>query len=152
MAYANREKIQSRSTKYLTPESVDADQLRNGQEFADSRIDSRLDAKYVVPFSDPAPDEIIEISADLAAYFIILDLFQNGTADAPVEYAQELYRRAMESLNALAGTTDATLPDPGSGDEILPTSIRVSPGRTGVLANFDGVNPPCYPRGCAWPY
>jgi phage gp36-like protein len=149
MAYADRDKIQSRSTKHLTESTMPSDKLANAQEFADAEIDFRLSERYLVPFSDPAPDKIIEISADLAAYFAILDIFQNGTADAPVEYAQELYRRAQESLALLAGGNKvATLPDPDSEATAIPSGIRVRAGRLPLLANFDGVNRPSYGR---WP-
>jgi len=141
--YATRDKIQSRSTRFLTSLTVSNDQLASGQEYADAEIDSRLDAKYVTPFSAPIPDKVVEISADLAAYFIILDIFQSGTADAPVEYAIELKTRAEDSLKLLAGTDAAGLPgDDPAVDSITPSSIRVRAGRLPTLANFDGVNRP----------
>lgn len=150
MAYADREKIASRSTKYITEGTVPDERLVFGQQFADAEIDSRLPFKGA-PFDDPGPTpaKIVEIAADLAAYFVILDLFQNGTADAPVEYAQHLKERADQALDRLAGGT-SVLPDPEGVDPVdtVPSSVYFTQRTAGVLENFDGVTPPrCYPRG-----
>lgn len=150
MAYADREKVASRSTKYLTEDAMTDEKLVAGQQYADAEIDSRLPFKGA-PFDNPGPTpaKIVEIAADLTAYFVILDLFQNGRADAPVEYAQHLKERADQSLDRLAEGT-SVLPDPEGSEptERIPSSVYFTQRQTGVLENFDGVTPPrCYPRG-----
>ena len=67
--------------------------------------------------------------------------------DAPVEYANELYRRAQESLKFLTDSSDAgaSLPDevtPDTPPTNLGRSVYAQAGRTGILANFDGIHRP----------
>lgn len=147
MPYADRETIQSRSVKYLTEAAVTEPQLVRGQAFADEEINSRL--HHLRPFGTPVPGKVTEIAADLAAYFLILDLFQNGTMDAPVEYAQELWRRSQEALDKIA-SGDAGLGSQDGEEEPIapPASVRFRPGRPRLLEHFDGVHKPCfYPPG-----
>lgn len=145
MPYADRDKIQSRTNKYLTEESVDADMLAQAQAFADAEINSRLE--HLRPFPSPTPDKISEISADLAAYFLIDNIVQDGTMDKPAAYALELYQRAQASLELIASGKAGLGSVEGEEEaEAPPPSVRFRPGRTRVLAHFDGVNPPpCYP-------
>lgn len=148
MAYADRDKIASRSTDFLTETNVPDERLSNAQSFADSEIDSRLAARYgaMVPF-DPVPAKIEEIAADLAAYFAIIDLFQNGVGTAPVDYANLLFERAQQALDRLADG-HASLPggDPNAETTLVPPSIRSQPRRTGFLQSFDGSS-----RPSGWP-
>lgn len=141
MPYADRETIQSRSVKYLTEGAVTDEQLVKGQAFGDEEVNSRL--HHLRPFGTPTPGKVVEIAADLAAYFLILDLFQNGTMDAPVEYAQELWRRSQEALDKIASGDAGLGSQTGEEEpEATPASVKFRAGRTRILASFDGVNKP----------
>lgn len=110
--------------------------------WADRRINGRLRALYAVPFS-PVPDEIVEISADLAAYYILFKIFIAGCEDESVKAAQELRQRAETELQAILDKK-VTL---GVGDSPTPVKagIRSSTyGSTPSLRNFDGLNRPDY--------
>ena len=149
MPYADRDKIQSRTNKYLTEDSVTAPMLAQAQAFADEEINSRLE--HLRPFATPTPGKISEISADLAAYFLIDNIVQDGTMDKPAAYALELWERAQNSL-ALIADGKAGLGSVEGEDEpdSPPPAVKFRPGRRRVLANFDGVNPPrCYHSN--WP-
>ncbi len=91
---------------------VESDVIDRAIERADRRIDTYLRGRYVLPF-DPAPKEIIEISASLAVYFL-----SERNDITPSEGLRQRYDDAMKLLKDLqAGraTLDETGQDEGLG-------------------------------------
>lgn len=144
MPYADNTTVISRSTLFIVRAS--SDQFIAGHEFADSEIDSALaNSRFasLLPF-DLVPREIKSIAADLAAAFIIIDLYQNGVADAPVSYAEFLANRAERKLLAMAGVPPG-LPETNVDGELPSSSVAYTQGIPGPLAGWDGRSIPNHP-------
>jgi hypothetical protein len=147
MPYATEEQIRARATRYL--DRATSEQLAAGLEFGASKVNSRLStSRYasLIPFAAPVPGIVTSIAADLAAYFVLDDLFQQGESTAPIEYARELYQRAMEELQAIVDG-NADIPESEISSETLPKpSVAFRRGSCPTpLANFDGRNMPKHP-------
>lgn len=147
MAYTTLEQVQLRSRSNLDPDvdglALEAT-IEEGIVWADSKIDSRLGQRYRVPFASPVPSLIAQISADLAAYYALVEIYSGGADNQPTLLAQELKARAFEALTELAEGT-ASLPDGESGS-VSSASIPLranTTGTAGALAAFDLVNRPC---------
>lgn len=140
MSYASNDQITARSTKFIAG-ATDA-QFAAGKAFADRRINSRLAPRYHVPFADDnVPDEIQEIAADIAAYFILLDRFQNGAQNIPLEYAKELLDRGEEEIKLLIAG-DSGLVGGDETTDLPPASARYTKSAPGVLAQYEQLRKP----------
>ena len=155
MAYADRETITHRTSRYL-PRATDPE-VAAGQKHADARINGRLSAverfRSLVPFTT-VPDFIESIAADLAAAFILNDLFEAGDKNEPTDYAAFLEKRGMDELEALC-KANADLPadelDPEADPP--PSGVAFRRGTPGPLSVFDGRTIPDHalfrPWGCS---
>lgn len=116
MPYNTVVKAKSRARATLAPETAPAKydaSLEDGAAWAKTWIDGRLGSKFEdrVPFTDPVPELIQEISADLAAHFTLKQAFAGGGESKTPTLAQDLFDRAELALDRLLDGTMA-LPKP----------------------------------------
>lgn len=143
MPYSDTAKIKSRAPVGLA--DLTNDEAAPAIAWADARIDGRLRARYVLPFT-ATPPELAEVSADLAAYFVLNERFIAGAEDTPVEAATELKQRAELELQLMAEgkvilAVDGTTATTTSGVRSSTYGTRPS------LRYFDGYNRPTPPVG-----
>lgn len=120
-------------------QGVDNAAFEGAIRWADARINGRLRARYPVPFAT-APEEVAEVSADLAAYYYLFKRFIAGAEDTPVKAALELKQRAEQELALmLKGDITLTPPDAAAATSGMRSS---SLGKTPSLQLFDGMNRP----------
>lgn len=107
--------------------SIDVEPVDKAIRDAQAEIDSRLGAKYTVPFN-PVPPLINSIAQDIAAYLADLIFRENR------DYASELspiylrYQRAQAALGRLS-TGESIIPPDGSDPDNPPdvgTGLRVA--------------------------
>lgn len=107
----------SPATDYdMTPQQLSDAQVGFDIADADSQIDAALGSRYTVPFVDPIPPLVVNLSINIAAY--LCDLRFRGAR----EYASDLspfylrYQRALDILKQLSEGT-IVIPDPEGDDD-----------------------------------
>ncbi len=103
---------------------------------AQSRIDTVLKTRYVVPLLVPVPEIIKSISQDMAAGFVLTKVFSNQLSQEHLSLSNQLIKRAdgdlalvikHQQLDGLPGIKLATIPGNDSTPAISSTSKRPSP-------------------------
>lgn len=140
MAYATLDKIKARAPVGLA--DLTEEDAAPAIAWADARVSGRLRSRFALPFAS-APDEIVEIASDLAAYEVLRLRFIGGAEDTPPDAALELRKRAEEALEEiLAGTVVLAV-----GETSAPVSCGMRSNTYGTgrsLKNFDGLSRPLY--------
>ena len=123
----------SPATDYdLTPTQLSDPQIEAEIANADSEIDSRLGARYQVPFTGTVPALIQSLSIDIAAY--LSDLRYRGAR----EYSNELhpfYLRYQRALGIIADIANGLTDLPGGE---LPPDDDGSGGNSIAINMYDG--------------
>lgn len=134
---------------YCTPQKVrDANELlENAEAFPDekinpwitkaqSRIDTALRARYVVPLVNPVPAIIESITQDMAAGFLIANTFSNQEGQEQLNLSNQLLKRAdldlaravdERQLDGLPGIRLVATPGASSTPAIASTTPKPSP-------------------------
>lgn len=135
---------------YCTPQKVrEANELiENVEAFPDekinpwitkaqSRIDTALRARYVVPLLDPVPAIIESIAQDMAAGFLIANTFSNQESQEQLNLSNQLLKRAdadlaravdNKQLDGLPGIRLVTTP----GASSTPAIASTTPGKSAI--------------------
>lgn len=148
MAYCTVTDVQKRA---LLLQQVDSSKIVAGIAWADSLLEARLGGRYAVPFT-PVPTIIRELSADLAAYYIIFEEHTAGGEGVPVEAALELKNRAYDLVKELQSGNSILPGVVGSGGAAPSPSILTSNPEPNILREFDLVNVPLTNRVPFSPY
>lgn len=126
--------------------------VEQGISYADALIDSRLAARYRVPFC-PVPDLVKHISADLASAFAMDGGFSPAKDEEP-GVSQVIRARALKELDRLAsGETllpDAAPPAADASVGLVPNHSRLGQRTVMESWNMYGYGPQQVPhsRGC----
>lgn len=96
---------------------------------ADRLIDAYLRGRYVVPFN-PAPPEVVELSAQLTRYYL-----EERRLSTPTEGARQAYKDAMTVLKDLQAGR-ATLSTAGQTSEIDQKPGRIVSNKTAESRMF----------------
>lgn len=100
------------------------------------RIDAILKNRYVVPLAEPIPQIIKSIAQDMAAGFLIANMFSNQLGQEQINLSNQFIRRADNDLaqvmaghqlDGLPGIRLAVRPGSGSAPAISSTNMRPSP-------------------------
>lgn len=103
---------------------------------AQGRIDVSLRNRYVVPLAEPIPQIIKSIAQDMAAGFLIANIFSNQLGQEQINLSNQFIRRAdndlaqvmaKHQLDGLPGIRLAVSPGAGSSPAISSTTQRPSP-------------------------
>jgi len=103
---------------------------------AQGRIDAVLKKRYVVPLAEPIPQIIKSIAQDMAAGFLIANVFSNQLGQEQINLSNQFLRRADQDLDrvmeehqldGLPGIRLAVRPGSGSAPAISSTTQRPSP-------------------------
>ncbi len=121
----------------LEDESIIADYVITPQiGKAQSRIDTALKSRYVVPLLSPVPEIIKTIAQDMAAGFLIAKEFSNQLGQDQISLSNQYIKRAdsdlalvldQQQLDGLPGIKLATIPGNDSSPAISSTSKNTSP-------------------------
>lgn len=106
--------------------SIDPDAVDKAIVDAQNEIDSKLAARYIVPFS-PVPSLINSITQDIAAYLADLVFRENRDYSTDLSPIYLRYQRAIALLGGLQ-TGEQIIPPDGSDPDPAPTGtgIRVA--------------------------
>ncbi|HWP96415.1 MAG TPA: phage protein Gp36 family protein [Syntrophomonadaceae bacterium] len=103
---------------------------------AQGRIDSVLKSRYIVPLSEPIPLIILSIAQDMAAGFLLANVFSNQLGQEQINLSNQFLKRADndldqvmadQQLDGLPGIRLAVQPGSASAPAISSTSMRPSP-------------------------
>lgn len=103
---------------------------------AQGRIDAVLKKRYVVPLAEPIPQIIKSIAQDMAAGFLIANVFSNQLGQEQINLSNQFLRRADQDLDrvmeehqldGLPGIRLAVRPGSGSAPVISSTTRQPSP-------------------------
>lgn len=148
MPYSTADMVKERAPGTLMPNGAPdkyAGAITKGIKWADAWIDSRLASKFEdrLPFCEPPPQIIQEISADLAASKVLRATFAGGGESKTPTLAQDLFDLAELALDRLLNGS-MSLPKPA--DEMASgPSLGVyveSDSKKLLLKDFDLVNIP----------
>lgn len=139
MGYSDAAKVIDRAEVLKT---VQRHRIDSAILWADTVIDAHLSAQNAVPFAvSGVPPLVAEVSADLAAYYLLFKENMAGGEDKPVAGAVELYNRALALLNVVIGGGGAGV----AGSAPQPTSCISSSKAPSELNKFlNGGWPPCH--------
>ena len=141
MAYCSESDVGNAAS--IIAEQISDSDVDIAVTWAQSVIDAKLAARYVVPFPSygdpvPTPPVIRSICADLAAYKAISAKYLAGGEKSPSPAAIKLEQDAMALLKSLADPKDPST-IPGTPP---PTQMAMSSPGQNFLQNFDLVNGP----------
>jgi phage gp36-like protein len=123
VSYTTKDKVRLALARDLgevqgTAASLEDPQIDDAIAEAQSRVDGRLGALYLVPFTDPAPALVQTITRDLAAF--LADLTYREVRD----YSSNLnpvYIRYQEALGLLKEIAEGKVSLPGAPGVVTPT-------------------------------
>lgn len=104
---------------------------------AQAEVDAKLSARYVVPFSEPVPLLVREITRDIAAYLADLRYRQGKGYESDRDPVLLRYQRAQELLEkAATGALDLPGVDLAGGGPARMRPINRYPGRLFATEDF----------------
>lgn len=107
---------------FISQDATALARVADGITVAQSKIDGRLQTKFAVPFSDPAPELIRTVAVCLASAWAVKGAYSDSGSQSHVEWAAAREKEGMDLLKEiLAGemrledaTTLEVLPSQGA--------------------------------------
>ena len=152
MPYCTIADVKLRAVLLATLSGASDPEINAGIQWADNMmIDPRLASRYRVPINPVVP-MVRELSADLAAYYVVFEKHTAGGEDEPVDAALELKNRALDLLKEIQNGKAAIPGVPLGSGQPPASSVLGSNPAPHWLKNFDLVNVPCTDQPPFAPY
>lgn len=147
MSYCTAQNVRDKNTSLLS--GVESQKILDKIQEAQDLVDGMLRSRYPVPLSS-VPYVIVNITASIAASWLIADSVGNSGEDENPVQADNLYNQAWKQLEAIqAGKMVLDIPEPVPPVEeksVLKQARCTTYGQTSKFRNWDPGNPMSYRR------